>query len=529
MIQYEIIFLSIIIIFQFYAIYDILIKIKILRTVFNKSPELNQETNLFDYSGKNSIKTTIIETINRYIQRNSGGVVDFHIIKDIVERNVDTIDEEVSNKLPTPLYLGLAGTMIGIIIGLFFINLEPSVAGGNNDDLLNISPLINGVKWAMSVSVFGLLLTTFLSVFFYKRAKSSVDRGKNDFLSQIQTELLPTLIKSDDVAIQELSRELRTFSNSTPNVVLSLENNVKLVKESIEKEIVLLRQINSLDVKKMSSSNAEIFNSLSGMMETFQSFPKYYEELNNSLGNTIELNKNLHHIVSSTQDVNKILKDVRDIIETGNSATQFFNQHIQSFQNYSDGINQSISETDKSFHIAVGQLRESVHAQFEAFNSAVSEYDSKLSKAFENSIDKFNAAFENNIEKYNESFNIVMENYSSGFDSAIANYNSGFENAIEKYNTAFQTITPNFKKLELLEKLEGISTSNNTLLKIQELLKNQNEILQNLNVQLPDNVNLNVNNEKGLNYYFKTAAIFIASISITAISIYFAYKLNTGF
>src|SRR5690606_5167556 len=110
----------------------------------------------------------------------------------------------------------------------------------DGDDLLKITPLIDGVKYAMGVSVLGLILTTIFSVWIYKNAKSKVNKGKNEFLSQVHTELLPTLIKSGDVAIQELSKELRVFSNVTPSMVSSLKENTGIVKETIEKEIDLL-------------------------------------------------------------------------------------------------------------------------------------------------------------------------------------------------------------------------------------------------------------------------------------------------
>src|SRR5690606_8328941 len=214
MIEIEITFLSIIFTIQLIAVVNIVLRINILRTIFFVKPEFDKDLKQFIYTGKNKIKKTIIITINKYIQRNEGGIVDFHILKDIVDRNVDTIDEEISNKLPTPLYLGLAGTMIGIIIGLFFIDFSTPSEGA--DEMAGISPLIDGVKYAMSVSVIGLIFTTALAVLVYKEAKAKVNEGKNSFLSQIQTELLPTLIKSDDVAIQELSKELRIFSSKTP-------------------------------------------------------------------------------------------------------------------------------------------------------------------------------------------------------------------------------------------------------------------------------------------------------------------------
>ena len=58
----------------------------------------------------------IKEDINLYLLNNYGAAVNFSIIKDIIDREVDVMDEEISNSLPTPLYLGLAATMVGIIL-----------------------------------------------------------------------------------------------------------------------------------------------------------------------------------------------------------------------------------------------------------------------------------------------------------------------------------------------------------------------------------------------------------------------------
>lgn len=479
----EIAFLSAILILQIVSVGDILARIAVLKSIFSEKPDLDPTHKQFTYGGKNPVKKTIIKTINEYIRKNEGGVVDFHIINDIVERNVDTIDEEVSNKLPTPLYLGLAGTMIGIIVGLFFIDLTPSDPTGSTASTdLFIGPLIDGVKYAMSVSVLGLIFTTGLSVWFYKNAKSAVNEGKNDFLSLIQTELLPSLIKSHDATIQELSKELRIFSKATPQYVSSLAGNTQVVKETIEKEIALLNQIKALDINKLSQSNLRIFDSLSAMMDSFQAFPEYYQELNRSLGNTIELNHNLHSLVSSTENVNHILAEVRSLIETGNSATSFFNEHIKSFQNYSAAVGMSISEVNQSFDKSLGQLKQAVATQMEAFSVAVSEYDSKLSKSF--------------------------------------------DKAIEKYNAAFADASPDFRNLAHLKKLDGLEESNALLVEIKNLLLNQGEVLKDLNMQPHSREPIRLTQKRAPYLYIRDGIIITFCLIICVVTIYLAVKLT---
>lgn len=71
-----------------------------------------------------SLLRDVIKTINNYLKKNKGGAADFHLIKDIVERHTDSLDEEINHKLPVPIYLGLMGTVLGIIIGLFSLRFQ---------------------------------------------------------------------------------------------------------------------------------------------------------------------------------------------------------------------------------------------------------------------------------------------------------------------------------------------------------------------------------------------------------------------
>jgi hypothetical protein len=89
----------------------------------NASPGLFSDRNIVKISITKTYGIGIIqrirEAINLYLLNNYGAAVNFSIIKDIIDREVDIKDEEISNSIPTPLYFGLAATMIGIIFGLF--------------------------------------------------------------------------------------------------------------------------------------------------------------------------------------------------------------------------------------------------------------------------------------------------------------------------------------------------------------------------------------------------------------------------
>lgn len=475
---FESIVLAIIACAQVYFAFDIWRETEYFRSIFSEISNVNKieqdDTLYVSYTGENKIMTTIILTINNYLDKNKNGIIDFHILKDIVDRNVDNIEDEINNKISAPLYLGLAGTMIGIVIGLYSL--------GNDSDLENtIQPLLTGIKYAMSVSVLGLIITTALSVIVLRRAKSQVNEGKNEFLSLLQTDLLPSLIKSEQAYVQELSNRLQHFSVNTPNYIKSLDENTKSITSSIKNELGILKEIKQLDIKKMSSANVEIFYALSEMMESFESFPKYYKELNASLGNTIKLNKNLDNLVSSTNDVSFILGQVKDIVESGNEATTFFNAHIQSFEKYSDSVNSAVASADQKMETAILQLGEAVSKQFEEFSKAVVLYDSKLSMAFDNSIKQFNKVYLESTPKFEN-----LEHLNS-------------------INLKLDDLTKIPKKLDVFQKI----------------LEDQNTILSDFNITLPKDLNLNINNKKGIYFYFKEGLIVLASVGLlTSATIY---------
>lgn len=105
----------------------------------------------------------ILDSINNYLQKNKGAVSDFMLIKDIVERNCDSKEEEITIQTPIPLYIGLMGTMLGIIIGIGRI----AIMGGGFSAFIDnpqqaIGELMGGVAIAMLASLTEFCLLLFL-------------------------------------------------------------------------------------------------------------------------------------------------------------------------------------------------------------------------------------------------------------------------------------------------------------------------------------------------------------------------------
>ena len=139
----------------------------------------NQESGFVSgiYGKGNSVFLSIKDSINKYLGNNSGSVIDFQLLKDAVDRHCDSVENDINTLTPVPLYCGLAGTMAGVIIGLYSLlntgsitALLSSGTGSFGAAANGVNDLLSGVAWAMIASICGIFLTTLSSILF-KRYK----------------------------------------------------------------------------------------------------------------------------------------------------------------------------------------------------------------------------------------------------------------------------------------------------------------------------------------------------------------------
>ncbi|MBD3410568.1 MAG: hypothetical protein GF419_10245, partial [Ignavibacteriales bacterium] len=145
-----------------------------------RAPESEQgrSVELLDVRSSSNISDRfrkIVNVTNDYLKSVVGLPADFEIVRDVADRVSDTLEDSASSAVSTPLYLGLMGTFLGVIIGL--VNIT---AHGTIDDE-SINAFLGGVFIAMTASLFGLLLTTINNNFVFRRAKTQCDERKNDY------------------------------------------------------------------------------------------------------------------------------------------------------------------------------------------------------------------------------------------------------------------------------------------------------------------------------------------------------------
>lgn len=286
----------------------------------------------------NEVAKEIENSINTYLIKNKGAVSDFNLIKDIVERNCDAIEAEIESVTPMPLYLGLVGTMLGIIVGLGAIGLT---TGFGNIQLV-VDSLMSEVACAMVASLVGVLTTTFIS---WKSRKCNVviEADKNKFYTWIQTELLPVLSSNTVSTLTLLERNLSKFNESFGNTIVKLDEKLSKVGETYGQQLEILRRIEKLDMSQMATANVKILNALNSSSKNLEDFAQYMDNSTKYLSEVRKLTKQLDSHLKETESLGTI--------------ADFYKKQMNEIALRQDAIKSSVISVDDTLQKALASLQ----------------------------------------------------------------------------------------------------------------------------------------------------------------------------
>ena len=418
--------------------------------VFTETEKNNSPGDLFSYSERISISITdtsgsgiiqrIKEDINLYLLNNYGAAVNFSIIKDIIDREVDIKDEEISNSIPTPLYLGLAATMIGIIFGLFAM---PEANGQHFSE--GIDALINGVKLAMFGSLSGLACTTILSSFVYKNAKRKISHDKNAQISYLQAKLLPELVKAEDTGVSGLKASLDRFARVATDISKNVLTAANQTRENIILQQEVIDKVGNLDVLKISKTNLELFNRLESNMIAFNKFSEYVSLMS-------QISENLKDFASRTRSVDNIVNQIDLSLQENNRLSRFLTSHFEKIETAGLAALKAVDLSDSHFKEAIEKLKTEtdncINQVFRAVNESASHFSDSIEKLREetdNRISRLSRDAADNESKLTEIYHDISVRLTSVTSQHISEFQKAYSNAI-----------PHFDQLDNLQILQKI-------------------------------------------------------------------------
>lgn len=292
----------------------------------------------------------VVHKTNVYLCKNSGASADFDLLKDICERQIEICEGEIQNSLNAPLYLGLAGTFLGIITGLWGVNLS-AVIGGSAQDLAPFQHLLGGVVVAMLASLAGLSFTIINSQLNYKDAARTVDSDKDDYFDFLQRELMPTLSTSMAASLNALRSVLGHFVDSFGKNLDSYTSSISLLNDNVKQQHDVLVEINKLNMSETAVKIAETFSSLKDSAAALDVFKSYQDQLNKTMS------KASSGLESAIEIAGNSAKDT--LAAAGNKLSATF-----------EAAGEKLTDTVNQVDLSVGRLENVIRA-FDDFGLAL--------------------------------------------------------------------------------------------------------------------------------------------------------------
>jgi hypothetical protein len=295
----------------------------------------------------------ILDAVNKYLIRNRKSAADFNLVRDIVERHAGEIEENINLTIATPLYLGLLGTMFGIVFGLY--TLDDSV--GQTAD---ITSLIDGVKIAMIASMVGLALTILNSSVLYRNAKSKHQRRKSEMYTFIQIELLPLIGQSLASTLESLQRNMHKFNGDLSGNLAKLEGvfNTNVLAIKAQKE--LLDAVDKAKVSEMTKYNIKVMQQLDTSVHHFDRFNGYLSNVTAFVESSRLLADRLNEILDKTSEIESLAGSFQLQMEQNQGLMTFISGHLEELENIRSYTNSSVAKVGHSVTDAFSELREHI-------------------------------------------------------------------------------------------------------------------------------------------------------------------------
>jgi hypothetical protein len=329
---------------------------------------------LLEVEGSNNqIMAKIVTSINTYLIRNKGAVADFNLLRDIIQRNLDMVEEEISMTMPIPIYLGLMGTMAGIILGLFAlpdIGSEAFLQGNG------INNLIGGVKIAMIASFTGLLFTVSNSGWLFKGAKSYVEQCKNDFFTFLQTELLPVLTESVNAGIIGLNRSIERFGVSFNENVGKLDALMNKNYDSLMAQQSAVESFQKLDISRIANFNVKVLSEIKQSVDAL-------ERLGYALKNVDSFVANSKLLVERTNNVMDLSDKIVEILSESKQLQMFLNSHFNALEQRGQIINDTVVRMDDVIDKSLKGLEQHIFERLQAVRDIKITAEDLLQKEFD--------------------------------------------------------------------------------------------------------------------------------------------------
>lgn len=197
--------------------------------------------------------------------------------------------------------------------------------------MVPLTNLLVGVIIAMFASLFGLGLMVYNSSINYKEALKNCDKYKSVYYDFLRRELMPSLSNSMASSLNSLKSVLGEFIGKFGHNLDAYANSAELLNDNIEKQHLLLVEINKMKQKEMAVEFANAFQTLKDSSDSLEKFHNYQDGLNETIEKVDGAVSKIDDVVASFDDFAKSLKVV---VDNQSSASELQTQFRASIEKH---------------------------------------------------------------------------------------------------------------------------------------------------------------------------------------------------
>lgn len=370
----SIIFVLIFAVWEFYQFIRVSKLTALYRNIFPNSTnhlEFDSEKLCINSTHNSDLFKNIVRTLNRYLGENSDQVSDYHLMKDVVDRNREVAESEIETLIPFTQYIGLVGTMIGIFFGVFVLvfgeGLE-NLMSGEISALADsgVTELLGGVAIAVLTSALGLGLTM-RSSYLFKEAKRFVELRENAFLGWIQSEMLPNLSTDMTSTLVKMTNNLRDFNNTFSSNTAKLDSTLAKVNDSYIGQARVLEVLERVDVKKVAMANVQVYEKLKNCTD--------------EIGMIGDALKSSREYLQQVRELTEKLDKMDERAKTWEKMAKFFEKEITEIERRKAVISEAVGNVDEKLKQSFEHLGKTAKDKSAEVAEKIVDQNSKLDQA----------------------------------------------------------------------------------------------------------------------------------------------------
>lgn len=443
----------------------------------NSSKDIKVE----DYIDKEKYNDNkIVKIIKKFRLNDSTPLI--NKIEEKIENEFDIYEESIKKSVTMPLYLGLFGTIWGVIIGLgfFYSKLQYS-----DIDLDNAAKgLILGIMISMIVSVFGL---GFMSWNWYNFNKhfSKNNKNKKKLITYLEDKYFSG-IAAKDPDFQLLINNLNNFNKSFSDNIENFKSIFSDVETTFQTQKEILKELNAIDIKELVNANANMVNTIASSREQFEIFNSYLTNTNEYLNISKELLNKSVEIYEKFgvfgENVENIAKEIRQNLNSSTEVINFLNVQLKNLEERRGFISDIFGKIDEDIKKSFEDLAGHIESNKNKFLEFISKLDVELAK----SVLKLNNETETKIKDY-KSIRLKHE---------------------EDFVTKLNENVKNIERLQYIENIyKALIDENGNIIHLENLARQSEELNKNItefysnikNVQFRLEPNNNKDNKQSSN------------------------------